>query len=122
MLLLTLVVCVALSTYAGAALSAMGLSLVPTGAAHTANTLSAIWYPASIDKAKLLPALTERGIIAAGGLHKDIKANYFRIGHMNISVLDKERHIMQTTLEALEQALIVAGSKVEPGTALKAFN
>jgi alanine-glyoxylate transaminase/serine-glyoxylate transaminase/serine-pyruvate transaminase len=65
-----------------AAITALGLKQVPTAEAHRAHTLSAIYFPTGdgIDASKLLPAMTQHGIVAAGGLHKDIKATYFRVG------------------------------------------
>ena len=37
--------------------------------------------------------MKENGIICAGGLHKEIKQEYFRIGHMGISTKTDCDHI-----------------------------
>ena len=65
-----------------AACSALGLGMIPTRAAHAANTLSAPRYPEGISGADFLPAVRRAGVILAGGLHPEIRAQYFRIGHM----------------------------------------
>jgi alanine-glyoxylate transaminase / serine-glyoxylate transaminase / serine-pyruvate transaminase len=38
-------------------------------------------------------------VLVAGGLHPDIAARYFRIGHMGVSVMDEDRQHVETTLE-----------------------
>ena len=65
-----------------AAIRAIGLGQIPTNDDHAANTLTAPRYPKGIGGADLLPKVREAGAILAGGLHPEIKAEYFRIGHM----------------------------------------
>ena len=71
-----------LGAAARAALTALGLAMVPTAEAHAANTLSAPRYPDGVTGAELLPRIQAAGVTLAGGLHPDIKSEYFRIGHM----------------------------------------
>ncbi|MFC2108527.1 pyridoxal-phosphate-dependent aminotransferase family protein [Candidatus Bipolaricaulota bacterium] len=68
-----------------AACDALGLGMVPTSVTHAANTLSAPRYPEGITGSDFLPAVRRAGVILAGGLHPDIRAQYFRIGHMGAS-------------------------------------
>jgi len=41
----------------------------------------------------------------AGGLHVDIKDQYFRIGHMGISAVDSQRGDMNKIIKSLQEAL-----------------
>ena len=65
-----------------AAISALGMSQVPTDSAHAAATLTAPYYPEGIVGSDFLPKVKAAGAILAGGLHPEIKSRYFRIGHM----------------------------------------
>lgn len=83
-----------------------------------ANTLTCVRYPAGVGAADFLPKVVKRGVSLAGGLHKDIKTEYFRIGHMGPSTRRLD-HILKT-VEAIEGALIECGHKVaQPGKAAK---
>ncbi|KAG0006020.1 hypothetical protein BGZ80_005356 [Entomortierella chlamydospora] len=89
----------------------LGLTLVPTGLDHAANGMSAVYYPEGIAATDLLPKLSAHGIVAAGGLHVEIAAKYFRIGHMGISVTEPERGHLDATLNALKASLAECGYK-----------
>jgi len=65
-----------------AACTALNLGMVPTDENHAANTMSAPRYPAGVEGAQFLPAVRSAGVTLAGGLHPDIRTEYFRIGHM----------------------------------------
>jgi alanine-glyoxylate transaminase/serine-glyoxylate transaminase/serine-pyruvate transaminase len=65
-----------------AAIRALGLTQVPTSDDHAASTLTAPKYPEGVTGADLLPKIREAGAILAGGLHPEIRSEYFRIGHM----------------------------------------
>jgi len=110
------------------AAAALGLKEVPTAASHSAFTLSCLYYPAvsSFDVSKFLPGLVSNGVVCAGGLHKDIKARYFRVGHMGYSVLNELAHTPQAhvrqVVSALEKALNGAGAGVQEGAGLQAFD
>ena len=60
-----------------AAMSAIGLTQLAEPH-RRANTLSAVYYPNDIDTSKFLSSVLSSGVICAGGLHKDVKAKYFR--------------------------------------------
>lgn len=49
-----------------------------------------------------LPRLLKRDVIVAGGLHKEIKEKYFRIGHMGISVVDSHRGDVDKIIDSLK--------------------
>lgn len=84
----------------------LGLKMVPTSPEHAANGMSAVYYPEGVVATDLLPKLAKRGVVAAGGLHVEIAPKYFRIGHMGISVTEPNRGYLDTTLKALEDALV----------------
>jgi alanine-glyoxylate transaminase / serine-glyoxylate transaminase / serine-pyruvate transaminase len=98
-----------------AAWKAMGLQLVPKTEALAANTLSAVYLPNGLD-GTFVARIREEGVVVAGGLHPEIKARSFRVGHMNaVNASD-----VLATVGAIERALGKAGQKVEPGAAVGA--
>ncbi|KAG8779546.1 hypothetical protein FRC15_010066 [Serendipita sp. 397] len=48
---------------------------------------------------------TPPNIVVAGGLHKDIKDKYFRIGHMGITAVDSSRGDIDQIIAALKTAI-----------------
>jgi alanine-glyoxylate transaminase/serine-glyoxylate transaminase/serine-pyruvate transaminase len=98
-----------------AAITALGMKQVPVSAEKTATTLTAPYFPAGVD-GTMLAHVKEAGVIVAGGLHPDIKAQYFRVGHMGaVSASD-----ILITVGAIEQGLSKVGYKFEPGAGLSA--
>lgn len=71
--------------------------------------MTAIYLPDGVKAADLLPILSKKGVIFAGGLHKEIKAKYIRFGHMGVSVMNPERGDIDKALEALKMGLAEAG-------------
>ncbi|WFD36374.1 hypothetical protein MCUN1_003253 [Malassezia cuniculi] len=78
------------------------------GAAHT---MTAVLYPSGFGASDILPRLGQRGIVCGGGLHKEVKDKYFRIGHMGISVTDPSRGDLRRVLDALREVLAEIGYK-----------
>ena len=99
-----------------AAVGALGMKQVPTDPAHAAATLTAPYYPEGVSGPQLLAKVKEAGVVLAGGLLPDIKAAYFRIGHMGAV---KPGDIL-ATVGALETGLAACGYKFEVGTGLTA--
>ena len=64
--------------------------------------MTAIYFPEGLSASDIIPRLLERGIVVAGGLHKDIKDKYFRIGHMGITATDTTN---RKDLEQVKSAL-----------------
>lgn len=97
-----------------AGIAALGLEQVarPAVAAHT---MTAPYYPASIGP-EALKAILDAGVILAAGLHPEIRARYFRIGHMG-SVSDGD---ILATLGAVERGLAAAGYRFEAGVGVAA--
>ncbi len=98
-----------------AGFAALGLSMLPARESICASTLSAVRYPSGVD-ASLVAAVREEGVVIAGGLHPDLRATYFRIGHMGTTGLPE----MLTTLGALERALVRSGHHREVGAGVTA--
>jgi alanine-glyoxylate transaminase/serine-glyoxylate transaminase/serine-pyruvate transaminase len=58
----------------------LGFKTVALSEDVAANGMTAVYVPEGVEPPKLIGALAERGIIIAGGLHKDIKTKYIRFG------------------------------------------
>lgn len=69
------------------AVSDLGLKQLASDPADQANGMTAIYLPENVTAAELLPNLLKKGVIFAGGLHKQIATKYFRVGHMGVSVV-----------------------------------
>ena len=74
--------------------------------------MTAIYLPEGITPPDVLPNIMKRGVVFAGGLHKDISTRYIRFGHMGVSVTDPKRDDVQKSIEALRESLSEAGYKV----------
>jgi len=104
-----------LSEAVKAAIAALGLRQVPVSPDKTATTLTAPYYPPGVDR-KMLGYVKEAGVVLAGGLHPDIKTQYFRIGHMGAASASD----ILATVGAIEKGLSQAGYHFKPGTGLAA--
>lgn len=91
------------------AVASLNLKQIASKPENQANGMTAIYLPDGVKAADLLPILSKRGVILAGGLHKEIKAKYVRFGHMGVSVMNPERGDIDRALEALKLGLAEAG-------------
>lgn len=73
--------------------------------------MTAVYLPEGITIPDVLPKLLAKGVILAGGLHKEIATKYFRIGHMGISVTNGELGHIEKALNALQEVLAEVGYK-----------
>ncbi len=96
-----------------AAVTALGMKQVPVDDRVAANTLTAPYFPDGVDRS-VLAHIREAGVMLAGGLHPEIKARYFRIGHMG--VVDESDVL--ATIGALERGLARTGYKLQGGAGL----
>ena len=69
------------------AVADLGLKQLASNPADQANGMTAIYLPENVKAPDLLPNLLKKGVIFAGGLHKEIAAKYIRFGHMGVSVV-----------------------------------
>ncbi|OBZ73507.1 Alanine--glyoxylate aminotransferase 1 [Grifola frondosa] len=86
----------------------LGLKQLALDPAHAANGMTAVYFPAGLGAADVLPRLAKRNVLVAGGLHKDAKERYFRIGHMGVTVTDKQRGDIDTVITALKESIAEA--------------
>jgi len=82
----------------------LGLTQVPDPE-NSANGMTALYFPERLTASDILPRLSAKGIVVAGGLHKDIKDRYFRIGHMGISVVQTSRGDVDKVIDGLRDSL-----------------
>lgn len=106
----------ALGSAMQAALQALELDQVPIDPQYAANTLTAPRFPEGVDGKAFLADMKAEGVIVAGGLHPDIKSQYFRIGHMGPT---STGDLLQT-LAAVEICLHQQGYPLQLGTGLAA--
>lgn len=105
----------AVALAARAAWSALGLSPLTARPEVAAHTLSAVKYPAGVD-ASLVKHVAAQGVNVAGGLHPQLKATYFRVGHMGAT----DAATLLATVGAVERGLRAAGHRFELGAGLAA--
>jgi len=94
----------------------LGMGQVPQAAGEAANGMTALYYPEGLGAADILPRLAKRGIVAAGGLHAEIKDKYFRIGHMGITAVDTKRGDVDRIIQALNEVVAEAQAAKQPAT------
>jgi alanine-glyoxylate transaminase/serine-glyoxylate transaminase/serine-pyruvate transaminase len=86
-----------------------GLEVVATKPEDQAHAMTAIYLPETVKTTDILPKLSGKGVIFAGGIHKAIAARYIRFGHMGVSVTDPARKDIDKALEALRTGLAECG-------------
>jgi alanine-glyoxylate transaminase/serine-glyoxylate transaminase/serine-pyruvate transaminase len=98
------------------AVAALGLGQVPALPEYAAHTMTAPRYPRNVKASDLLPVIYRAGVTLAGGLHPEIRDEYFRIGHMGPTKLGD----LLATIGALETGLRQCGHKFDWGEGLAA--
>ncbi|KAF2256431.1 PLP-dependent transferase [Trematosphaeria pertusa] len=93
------------------AIADLGLKQLATKPENQANTMTAIYLPEGITPPDVLPSLMKKGIIFAGGLHKQIASRYIRFGHMGVSVTDSNRTDITKAIASLKESLVEVGYK-----------
>jgi len=86
-------------------LQSHGLLEVSAEPQFSANGMTAIYYPDGMGAADVIPKFAQENITLAGGLHRDIKDKYFRIGHMGVSVSDPSRGDIDRLITTLDKVL-----------------
>ncbi|TBU44001.1 PLP-dependent transferase [Dichomitus squalens] len=89
----------------------LGFKQLPLDPSIAANGMTALWFPEGLAAADLLPSLAKKDVVVAGGLHKDYKLKYFRIGHMGVSAIDSQRGDIDKVIAALKESLAEAKAK-----------
>lgn len=70
-----------------AAVKELGLKQLASNPDYQANGMTAIYLPEGMTPPDVLPILLKKGVVFAGGLHKEIATKYIRIGSMGVSVV-----------------------------------
>ena len=78
---------------------------------NQANGMTALYLPEGVEATKLLPELAKRGVVLAGGLHREIATKYFRFGHMGASVMAEGQRDIVNAIELLREVLTELGYK-----------
>ena len=95
------------------AITDLGLKQLASEPECQANGMTAMYLPNDLKPAEVLPKLLARGVIFAGGLHREITTKYIRFGHMGVSVLEEGRGDVEKALSALREGLGEVGYVVE---------
>jgi len=93
------------------AIADIGLKQLASKPENQANGMTAIYLPDGFTPPDVLPNLLKKGVIFAGGLHKEIATKYIRFGHMGVSVTDSSRPEITKAIESLKESLSEAGYK-----------
>jgi alanine-glyoxylate transaminase/serine-glyoxylate transaminase/serine-pyruvate transaminase len=93
------------------AVEAMGLRQLAASPENQANGMTAMYLPDGVAPPDVLPGLMKKGVIFAGGLHKEIATKYIRFGHMGVSVVDAKRGDVDRAIDALRSQLAEVGHK-----------
>jgi alanine-glyoxylate transaminase/serine-glyoxylate transaminase/serine-pyruvate transaminase len=91
--------------------AALGLKQLASKPENQASGMTAIYLPEGMTPPEILPSLMKKGVIFAGGLHKEIATKYIRFGHMGVSVMDEKKDDISKALKALKEGLAEVGYK-----------
>ncbi|MEO1228305.1 MAG: aminotransferase class V-fold PLP-dependent enzyme [Myxococcota bacterium] len=95
-----------------------GLEHLCRAPADRGVTLSALEYPTGAGPA-LVPEIGKHGVVVAGGLHPERKADYFRVGHMGWATT--QVGMLEKTVAAVGLGLRALGVKADVEAAVAAF-
>jgi alanine-glyoxylate transaminase/serine-glyoxylate transaminase/serine-pyruvate transaminase len=93
------------SAYIKDSLAQLGLDFVPLSRDIAANGMTAVKYPKGLGAADILPKLVAKDIVVAGGLHKAIATEYFRIGHMGVTAVESQRDDLERVVRGIKEVL-----------------
>lgn len=91
------------------AITDLGLKQVAGNPDEQAHGMTAIYLPESVKQTDILPSLSKKNVVFAGGIHKEIATKYIRFGHMGVSVLDPSRGDIDRAIKALQDGLAECG-------------
>ena len=83
----------------------LGLKQLASDPANQASAMTAIYLPEGLTPPEILPSLMKKGVVFAGGLHKQIATKYIRFGHMGVSVMDESKGDIDRAIQALKDGL-----------------
>ncbi|OAV98131.1 hypothetical protein PTTG_01158 [Puccinia triticina 1-1 BBBD Race 1] len=71
------------------AVKQLGLKQLSVDDQSSAHGMTAIYLPESIKPGDVMGKMLEKDLVIAGGLHKECKDRYVRIGHMGLTAVDE---------------------------------
>ena len=87
------------------AVADLGLKQLASKPENQASAMTAIYLPEGLTPPEILPNLLKKGVVFAGGLHKEIATKYIRFGHMGVSVTEPSRDDIDKAITALKEGL-----------------
>ena len=95
-----------ISKYFKKEIQSWGLKQLVNEERYEANGMTTIMYPEGVKGSELLPKIAKSGIVVGGGLHKQVKDEYFRVGHMGETVVnDQIRGDINKLLRTIQECL-----------------
>lgn len=96
----------------------LGMKQVPCEPAGRAHGMTALYVPEGVSAADVLGGVARRGVVIAGGLVKEVKDRYIRVGHMGWSVVGDGGKDVSFVVRVLEEAVKEAVAKKRDMTRL----
>ncbi|KAI9025039.1 pyridoxal phosphate-dependent transferase [Phycomyces nitens] len=87
----------------------LGLKQVAVSDDAAANGMTAVWLPEGLVAGQLVGSLAGKGVQIAGGILGELSPKYFRVGHMGISVM--ERNHIDKVIKAMTESFAELGYK-----------
>ncbi len=98
------------------AVHALSLDCLPVSNEVAANTVTAPYYPPKVDGKRFHEIVRREGVVLAGGVLKDLREKYFRIGHMG----NMGSSEILAIVGAIEKGLSACGYRFQRGLGLTA--
>ncbi len=76
--------------------------------------MTAIYLPETIQIAQILPSLSKKNIVFAGGIHKEIATKYIRFGHMGVSIVSASPAPYHSSYTCPPELTVAAGARERP--------
>lgn len=83
----------------------LGLKQLPLAPHLSANGMTALYFPDGLTAGDIIPRLSRKDIVVAGGLHKEIRDKYFRVGHMGLTAVDTSRGDLDNIIRGITETL-----------------
>jgi len=93
------------------AITKLGLKQISVNDQSSAHGMTAIYLPESIKPGDVVSKMLEKDLVIAGGLHKDCKDRYVRIGHMGLTAVDHERGHIERIIGGFSESLTQLGHR-----------
>jgi alanine-glyoxylate transaminase/serine-glyoxylate transaminase/serine-pyruvate transaminase len=89
----------------------LGMEQVAYEPAGRAHGMTALYVSEGLSAADVLGGVAQRGVVIAGGLVKEVKDQYIRVGHMGWSVVGDEGKDVSFVVRVIEEAVKEAVAK-----------